>query len=250
MWPDCLREQTRWSQNELRPRRSGWRSNASRSSCDVWNADRRTRGTRTALQSSAADEPAEAVIPSAPRSRFETRKPQAHQVFRAIEYQDLGLLAEIAEYDFPLLLRPLSAGTNRTPLNHAIDCDASHRVVVLLLLGMFWRYINHLNDTDFAQPAAREMLHLLRVNFAPATARGVLHADCTLAASFLQVYVMSKGQAWLAGTVGELSIALRANAPGEAVALGDRAVRQYAGRTMKADEFIAALEDYIRERDG
>ncbi|KAJ7106680.1 hypothetical protein C8R44DRAFT_987300 [Mycena epipterygia] len=120
------------------------------------------------------------------RSIFMSRKPEAHQVFRTIEDQDLGLLAEIAEHDFLMLLRPLSAGTNRTPLNHAIDCGTSHRGIALLLLGMFSRYVNHLADADFALPDARETLRLLRVNFALAMARGVLHADTTLAASFLQ----------------------------------------------------------------
>ncbi|KAJ7628028.1 hypothetical protein DFH06DRAFT_1226946 [Mycena polygramma] len=188
-----------------------------------------------------------AAQPSASRSSsmFMTRKPEAHQVFRAIEDQDLSLLAEIAEHDFPLLLRPLSSGTNRTPLNHAIDCGASHRGVALLLLGMFSRYINHLNDEDFDEPATRETLRLLRVNFVLAMNRGVMKEDTTLAASFLQVYIMSKGQAWLSDTVVQISIALRSTTPGEAVTLAGHAVRRYAGKTLKKDEMIAALEDYI-----
>lgn len=164
-----------------------------------------------------------------------------------------------------MLLRPLSSGTNHTPLNHAIDCGTTHRGVALLLLGMFSRYVNHLDDADFALPDARETLRLppcvhytsihppiltlsachdhLGVNFALAMARGVLHADTTLAASFLQVYVMSKGQAWLSETIAQTSIALRSTVPGEPVALAGRAVRRYAGKTVKADEIVASLED-------
>ncbi|KAJ6511701.1 hypothetical protein DFH09DRAFT_941772, partial [Mycena vulgaris] len=166
-------------------------------------------------------------------------------VFRAIEDQDLSLLTEIAEYDFCLLLRPLSSGTNRTPLNHAIDCGATHRGVTLLLLGMFSSYVNHLSDADFDQPDARETLRLLRVNFALAMNRGVLQVDTTLTASFLQVCIMSKGQAWLVSTIAETSIAPRSAAPSEAVALAGQAVRRYAGKTVKKDEIIASLEDYI-----
>ncbi|KAJ6562174.1 hypothetical protein B0H19DRAFT_1143767 [Mycena capillaripes] len=179
------------------------------------------------------------------RSMFMNRKPEAHQVFRAIEDQDLGVLAEIAEYDFSLLLRPLSPGTNRTPLNHAIDCGTLHRGIALLLLGMFSRYINHLSDEDFDEPTIRETLRLLRVNFALAMDRGVMQSDNTLAASFLQVYIMSKGQQWLSGTIAQISIAQRSTTPGEPVALAGNAVRRYAGRMLKKDEIIAALEDYI-----
>ncbi|KAF8209138.1 hypothetical protein K438DRAFT_1811826 [Mycena galopus ATCC 62051] len=174
-----------------------------------------------------------------------SRKPEAHQVFRAIEDQDLSMLANVAEYDFALLLRPLSSGTNRTPLNHAIDCGPTHRGVALLLLGMFSRYVNHLSDTDFDQPAARETLRLLRVNFALAMNRGVMASDDSLAASFLQVYIMSKGQQWLADTVAQIAIALRGTTPGEPVAIAGGAVRKYAGKTLKKDEIIATLEDYI-----
>ncbi|KAF7341715.1 hypothetical protein MSAN_02069900 [Mycena sanguinolenta] len=181
-----------------------------------------------------------------PRNIFLNRKPEAHQVFRAIEDQDLSILANVAEYDFGLLLRPLSSGTNQTPLNHAIDCGPSHRGVALLLLGMFSRYVNHLSDTDFDQPAARETLRLLRVNFALAMNRGVMHAtDDSLAASFLQVYIMSKGQQWLSDTITQTAIALRGSVPGEPVALAGNAVRKYAGRMLKKDEIIATLEDYV-----
>ncbi|KAJ7165507.1 hypothetical protein C8R43DRAFT_918048 [Mycena crocata] len=193
----------------------------------------------------AGSENGSPVAESARRNAFLNKRPEAHQVFRAIEDQELGLLAEIAEYDFPLLLRPLSSGTNRTPLNHAIDCGSNHRGVALLLLGMFSRYINHLDDAEFEQPDVRETLRLLRVNFALAMNRGVMQADTTLAASFLQVYIMSKGQPWLAGTVAQISIALRSANPGEPVQLAGHAVRRYAGRMLKQDEMIASLEDYI-----
>ncbi|KAJ7868685.1 hypothetical protein B0H13DRAFT_1056121 [Mycena leptocephala] len=194
--------------------------------------------------SGSIDDGIKAHSPSVSRSTFVNRKPEAHQVFRAIEDQDLGLLAEIAEHGFSLLLRPLSSNT-RTPLNHAIDCGTSHRGVALLLLGMFSRYVNHLSDADFEEPEARETLRLLRVNFALAMNRSVMQADTTLAASFLQVYIMSKGQQWLADTVAQISIALRSTTPGEPVAMAGHAVRRYAGKTLKEDEIIASLEDYI-----
>lgn len=144
--------------------------------------------------SGSIDDGIKAYSPSVSRSTFVNRKPevssssafsainlplQAHQVFRAIEDQDLGLLAEIAEHDFSvryaltslptlmsefrgqLLLRPLSSNTH-TPLSHAIDCGTSHRGVALLLLGIFSRYVNHLSDADFEEPEARETLRLLR----------------------------------------------------------------------------------------
>ncbi|KAJ7164432.1 hypothetical protein C8R46DRAFT_953113 [Mycena filopes] len=197
-------------------------------------------------ESSETDDRRAPQSPASPsRSLFTSRKPEAHQVFRAIEDQDLNILAEIAEHDFTMLLRPLSSGTNRTPLNHAIDCGPSHRGVALLLLGMFSRYVNHLSDMDFQQPEARETLRLLRVNFALAMNRGVMQADTTLAASFLQVYIMSKGQSWLADTIAQIAIALRSTTPGEPVALAGYGVRRYAGRMLKQDEMIAALEDYI-----
>ncbi|KAJ7722382.1 hypothetical protein B0H16DRAFT_1600516 [Mycena metata] len=191
------------------------------------------------------DRPAAQSPTSISRNLFMSRKPEAHQVFRAIEDQDLGILAEIAEHDFAMLLRPLSSGTNQTPLNHALDCGPGHRGVALLLLGMFSRYVNHLSDMDFQQPQARETLRLLRVNFALAMNRGVMQADNTLAASFLQVYIMSKGQQWLADMVSQISIALRSTTPGEPVALAGHGFRQYAGKMLKQDEIIAALEDYI-----
>lgn len=81
------------------------------------------------------------------------------------------------------------------------------------------------------------------MNFALAMGRGVMQADNSLAASFLQVYIMSKGQQWLSGTITQVSIALRCTTPGEPVALAGQAVRRYAGRTVKKDEIIAALED-------
>ncbi|KAJ7747185.1 hypothetical protein DFH07DRAFT_831359 [Mycena maculata] len=208
-------------------------------------ANAREKGIPGSPDSSEDASPGAGQIPHRAQNTFMGRKPEAHQVFRAIEDQDLSLLAEIAEHDFPLILRPLSTGTNRTPLNHAIECGPSHRGVALLLLGMFSRYVNHLSDADFDKPEARETLRLLRVNFALAMTRGVMQADDSLAASFLQVYVMSKGQAWLSGTIVEISIALRSTTPGEPVALAGQAVRKYAGRTVKQDEIIASLEDYI-----
>ncbi|KAJ7822817.1 hypothetical protein B0H14DRAFT_3470470 [Mycena olivaceomarginata] len=65
--------------------------------------------------------------------------------------------------------------------------------------------------------------------------RGVMHAsDDKLSASFLLTPIMSKGQAWLADTVAQLSITLRSTVHGEPVALAGNAVRRYAGRTLKA----------------
>ncbi|KAJ7031444.1 hypothetical protein C8F04DRAFT_1110286 [Mycena alexandri] len=133
-----------------------------------------------------------------------------------------------------MLLRPLSSGTNQTPLNHALYCGAGHRGVALLLLGMFSRYVNRLSDMDFQQPQARKTLRLLRVNFALAMNRGVMQADNTLAASFLQVYIMSKGQQWLTDMVAQISIALRSTTPGEPVALAGHGFRRYAGKMLKA----------------
>ncbi|KAJ7495042.1 hypothetical protein FB451DRAFT_1477516 [Mycena latifolia] len=160
------------------------------------------RDARNGGASGSTTEAIDAEASSTRQSTFATRKPQAHQVFRAIEDHDLGLLAETTEYDFPLLLRPLSAGTNRTALNHAIDCGPSHSGLLLARCAR-----------DTAAPPCDFFLLLIsralshadepRCELRP---RDGARADTTLAASFLQVYVMSKGHAWLASTVAELVI--------------------------------------------
>lgn len=59
-----------------------------------------------------------------------------------------------------MLLRKTPNGT--TPLLYAMQQGKSHQEVAIILIGAFSRFVNQLEDEDFAKPKTKELLKALR----------------------------------------------------------------------------------------
>ncbi|TRM67992.1 hypothetical protein BD626DRAFT_424541 [Schizophyllum amplum] len=164
------------------------------------------------------------------------RIPEPFEVLRAIERRDEMYLMDVRDRAFPLLL---STKAGDPPLLHALRIGASHRSIALLLVGAFSRYINNLEEQEMAKQGVRGVLKALRTNLKLAIDHDLAAERSDLAASFMQVLVMSEGERW---------VSAQAEAVGRELRVGvDRSGegRRFATRELGRAELIASLEDYI-----
>ncbi|KAG9128164.1 hypothetical protein FRC07_003993 [Ceratobasidium sp. 392] len=80
--------------------------------------------------------------------------------------------------------------------------------MAILILGMFSRWINYLDEEDFARKKAMINLNAIRINLRFAIGRGLQHNQPDLISSYLQTIVMSHGESWLRTAIADVSRAL------------------------------------------
>jgi len=170
------------------------------------------------------------------------RDPEPWEVLRAVENKDVMYLMEVRDRAFHALVRP-SGGV--TPLIHAMRIGRSHHDVAITLLGAFSRYINHLEEVDFAKKETRSLLVSLRGNLKVAIDYGLQSSQSDLLASFLQTLVMSEGDTWIREQVKLVGTALRRGPSAHPVEVARSSVKRVATRALGRAPLIADLEDYI-----
>ncbi|KAI9448217.1 hypothetical protein H4582DRAFT_1899286 [Lactarius indigo] len=150
------------------------------------------------------------------------RDPEPWEVLRAVENKDVIYLMEVRDRAFHALVRP-SGGV--TPLIHAMRIGRSHHDVAITLIGAFSRYINHLEEVDFAKRETRSLLVSLRGS--------------------LKTLVMSEGDTWIREQVKLVGTALRRGPSAHPVEVARSSIKRVATRALGRAPLIADLEDYI-----
>ncbi|KAL1739394.1 hypothetical protein HDZ31DRAFT_77629, partial [Schizophyllum fasciatum] len=127
----------------------------------------------------------------------------------------------------------LTARAGDPPLLHALRIGRSHRAVALLLVGAFSRYVNNLGEEEVGSNGEAEggsngeaeggmggmrvgvgkkdagVLKALRTNLKLAIDHDLARDRSDLAASFMQVLVMSEGERWVAAQAEAVGRELR-----------------------------------------
>ncbi|KAL1734271.1 hypothetical protein EV714DRAFT_234158 [Schizophyllum commune] len=134
------------------------------------------------------------------------RVPEPYEVLRAIERGDEMYLMDVRDRAFHLLL---TTRAGDPPLLHALRIGKSHRSIALLLVGAFSRYINNLEEEEMSKKGTRGVLKALRTNLKLAIDHDLARDRSDLAASFMQVLVMSEGERWVAAQAEAVGRELR-----------------------------------------
>lgn len=136
----------------------------------------------------------------------------------------------------------------------------SHYDVAITLIGAFSRYINHLEEGDFAKQETKSLLVSLRecVNYTRrflwfiaasggslkvAIDYGLQSSQSDLLASFFQTLVMSEGDAWIQEQVRLVRTALRQGPSARPVEVARTSVKRVATHALGKAPLIADLED-------
>ncbi|KAH9977971.1 hypothetical protein BGW80DRAFT_1456104 [Lactifluus volemus] len=184
-------------------------------------------------------------VPSSARTTNSNRPwkdPEPWEVLRAVEDKDVLYLMEVRDRAFHALVRP-SGGV--TPLIHAMRIGKSHHDVAITLVGAFSRYINRLEEEDFAKKETRSLLVSLRGSLKVAIDFGLQSSQSDLLASFLQTLVMSEGDIWIQEQVKLVESALRQGPSAHPVEVARSSIKRVATRALGKAPMIADLEDYI-----
>ncbi|KAI0003071.1 hypothetical protein BJV74DRAFT_570217 [Russula compacta] len=170
------------------------------------------------------------------------KDPEPWEVLRAVEIKDIDYLMEVRDRAFHALVRP-SGGV--TPLIHAMRIGKSHHDVAITLLGAFSRYINHLEEEDFAKKETRSLLVSVRGSLKVAIDYGLQSSQSDLLASFFQALVMSEGDTWIQEQVKLVEMALRQGPSARPVEVARTSIKRVATHALGKAPLIADLEDYI-----
>ncbi|ORY35857.1 hypothetical protein BCR39DRAFT_596451 [Naematelia encephala] len=172
-------------------------------------------------------------------SRGFTRPPQAYELYQAIDKHDIDFIMRVRDHAFGLLL---AKNAGEFPIVYAARIGESHRDIVILLVGALSRYVNHLEDEDFEKKETRNILKALRSNLKLAIDNALLPSHSThLLSSYLQVLIMSEGDAWLHKATYDVSLLVRA--PDEKpVASAEEMVRRFCTKELRG---AGGVEEYI-----
>jgi len=138
-----------------------------------------------------------------------------HDVFAAIEKNDVDRIMAIRDTHFELLLGADQNGSAcqnsiRTPLEYAISLGPKYHRVCLFLVGALSRYVNHIPDDQPLSETQLMVLRKVRANLKLAIDQSLLRDDTSLVASYLQVLVMAEGTAWLSKSVKNVAYEVEA----------------------------------------
>lgn len=139
-----------------------------------------------------------------------------HDVFAAIERNDVDRIMAIRDAHFELLLgveqNEAGGQSSRTPLEYAINLGPKYHRVCLFLVGALSRYVNHIPDDHPPSDTQMVVLRKVRTNLKLAIDQSLLRNDTELIASYLQVLVMAEGTAWLSRSVKNVALEVEARA--------------------------------------
>ncbi|QRV91092.1 alpha-amylase [Ceratobasidium sp. AG-Ba] len=150
------------------------------------------------------------------------KEPEHWEVVQAIERRDVVRLSEIRDHSFHVLLRRVN---NTSPLEHAMRIG--HTDMAVLILGMFSRWINYLDEEDFARKKVMINLNAIRVNLRFAISRGLQHNQPDLISSYLQTIVMSHGESWLKAAIADVSREIGLGSEGRPVETAINSIKNF-----------------------
>lgn len=166
---------------------------------------------------------------------------QAFDIFRALEKKDLELLFKARDHAFNLLVTPHGGVL---PLVHCLRLGKSHRDVAILLTGALSRFVNN-TPTDHPLDKQRKLLlSKVRANLKVAINESLHTRQTDLISSYLQVILMTEGDAWLLKQTQLLALALRQGRHGKPVQTAQDAVRKFATNELKSIDKLASVEEY------
>ncbi|KAF8605172.1 hypothetical protein BDV93DRAFT_522033 [Ceratobasidium sp. AG-I] len=176
------------------------------------------------------------VQPARPKA---WKEPEHWEVVQAIEKKDVIRLSEIRDHSFHVLLRRVN---NTSPLEHAMRIG--HTDMAILIVGMFSRWINYLDEEDFAKKKVMINLNAIRINLRFAISRGLQHNQPSLISSYLQTIVMSHGEAWLRTSISDVSREL-ANSEGKPADAAIMSIKNFFTRELAKADSIVAVDEYV-----
>ncbi|WFD42462.1 hypothetical protein MPSI1_001107 [Malassezia psittaci] len=207
--------------------------------------------SRGLKQSSEAQElPADLSTPLT--SARSPRVYEAHDVYAAIERQDIDTIMAIRDSNFALLL---GSNDSKTPLEYAIGLGPSYERMGIFLAGAMSRFVNQLSDDmQESAPVTLETLRKVRANLKLAIDHSLDKEQTSLLASYIQILVMAEGVQWISHSVKAIAHALRSQPKDpyalrptqEARNLISAFLTQNLRLRRERDQYIvAAMEDYI-----
>ncbi|KAG8696076.1 hypothetical protein FRC08_007381 [Ceratobasidium sp. 394] len=168
------------------------------------------------------------------------KEPEHWEVVQAIEKRDVIKLSQIRDHSFHVLLRRVN---NTSPLEHAMRIG--HTDMSILILGMFSRWINHLDEEDFARKKVMINLNAIRVNLRFAISRGLQNNQPDLISSYLQTIVMSHGETWLRTAIADVSRELGLGSEGSPAETAIMSIKNFFTKELTKAESILAVDEYV-----
>ncbi|CAE6521982.1 unnamed protein product [Rhizoctonia solani] len=168
------------------------------------------------------------------------KEPEHWEVVQAIEKRDVVRLSEMRDRSFHVLLRRVD---NTSPLEHAMRIG--HTDMAILILGMFSRWINYLDEEDFARKKVMINLNAIRVNLRFAITQGLQHNQPNLISSYLQTIVMSHGETWLRTAVSDVARELNQGSEGKPAHTAIMSIKNFFTRELAKADSIVTVDAYV-----
>ncbi|KAG8934410.1 hypothetical protein FRC02_010044 [Tulasnella sp. 418] len=186
--------------------------------------------------------PAKAKIASTNEERW--RDPEPWEIVRAVEKKDANYLIAVRDRAFHLLLHKTG---DATPLHHAMRIGPSHGDIAILLVEAMCRWVTNLEDKDMDMDESKVLLKALRTNMKLAFKASLKFHQHDLIVSFLQAWVMSEGDRWLASQIHTIRLALRAPDGTETKPVETAAdiMRDFATWELEKVKCKTEIDDYV-----
>ncbi|WVQ86030.1 hypothetical protein IAT38_008198 [Cryptococcus sp. DSM 104549] len=176
------------------------------------------------------------------QSKAFERPPQAYELYKAIDKHDIDFIMRVRDHNFKLLLQK---NGGEFPIVYASRIGEKHRDIVILLVGALSRYVNHLEPEDFDKKETKDILKALRANLKLAIDHSLHSSSPHLLSSYLQVLIMSEGDAFLHKATYDLTLLLR-DQHSHPVRAAEETVRRFCTRELRGVEGgIGEVEEYI-----
>ncbi|CUA73863.1 hypothetical protein RSOLAG22IIIB_01384 [Rhizoctonia solani] len=120
-----------------------------------------------------------------------------------------------------------------------------HTDVAILILGMFSRWINYLEEEDFTRKKVMINLNAIRINLRFAITQGLQHNQPNLISSYLQTIVMSHGETWLRTAVSDVARELNQGSEGKPVHTAIMSIKNFFTRELAKADSIVTVDAYV-----